>query len=148
MDYPPPPPPQSNEQFDDSYARLNNQYGPISQDVRNTYGNNDDFAADLNPLLEKNKSKHVRSLIATLILIAGEGTILPLYFTGVIDIELGALIGICIGIYLFYLCLGLCCNPLLSYLGNVEHGANFENEYNKVRNIIGYFRFHAECYHY
>ena len=114
MNYqPPPPPPQSNEQFDDSYARLNNQYGPVSQDVRNSYPQNDDFAADLNPLLEKKKSKHIRSLIASLILIAGEGAILPLYFTNVIYLELGALIGICVGIYVFYLLLGLCCNPLL-----------------------------------
>lgn len=86
---------------------------------------------------------HIRSLIASVLLIAGLGTILALFFVGVIQLDIGALIGICVGIYLFYLLLSLCCNPTLSYLSNIEHGMNFQDEYNKVRSIIGHFSFHA-----
>lgn len=55
----------------------------------------------------------------------GEGVIIALFLVGVIDVEVGELIGICVGIYVFYLMLGLICNTLLSYLSNIEHGANF-----------------------
>lgn len=76
----------SNDDSDhfDSYARLNDQYGPISKDIRNSYG--DEYAADLNPLIEQKESKHIRSLIASFIFVVGEITILSLYFTDVIQL--------------------------------------------------------------
>lgn len=61
----------------------------------------------------------MRSLIASFILVVGLSTVLGLYFGGIFDIEMGGLIGICVGIYLFYLILGLCANPLLAYLKNI-----------------------------
>ena len=87
-------------------------------------------------------------MIATLTFFIGEITTLVLYSNNSLQVEGGELFGICFGIYVFYLLLGLLFNPLLSYLSNIEHGSNFENEYNKVREMKGYFQFHVECFHY
>ena len=111
---------QMNEQIYQNLDKL-----PVAQDIRQSY-NPDAYAADSNPLLEKKPSKHIRSLTATFFLVAGEATFLSLYFTGVLDVDIGGLIGICVGVYVFYLMLALCCNPLFSYFNNVEHGSNFE----------------------
>ena len=118
---------------------------PVQQDIRQSYGA---YAADANPLVQKAPSRHIRSLIATLILFSGIGTMMGLAFSGQIYISLGGLIGACVGIYIFYLMLALICNPLFSYFSNVEHGMNFEAEYNNVRKLHGQFCFFAECYHY
>ena len=137
-----------NQGFDQQqfYEDLNKQ--PVGQDIRQSYIPDDGYAAEANPLIEKKASNHIRSLIATFILFGGEGTVVGLFFGGVLEVDPGALGGICGGIYALYLILSLCCNPLFSYFGNVEHGSNFESAYNQTRSVVGHFSFHAECYHY
>lgn len=98
---------------------------PVSEDIRQSLIV-DDYAADVNSLIQKKGSYHCRSLISTIILFGGVITILALSLTNTIELTTGALIGICAGIYVFYLMLGLICNPLFSYLNNIEHGMNFQ----------------------
>lgn len=109
---------------------------------------NSEFAEDLNKLKPKESSCHCQSLWATILLLGGEATGLILYFKSDVDLSTDALIGICVGSYLLYLIVGLCCNPLREYLSNIDRGENFETYYQQVRAMIGRFRFHAECYHY
>ena len=94
----------------------------------NTSAENDirqSFAADLNPLNEKKTSYHVKSLIATLFVWIGVPVIAVCATQRVIDLSSGAIIGICVGFYLFYLLLSMCCNPLFKYLSNIQHGNKF-----------------------
>ena len=55
--------------------------------------------------------------MASLILLGGDATILNLYFTGGMYLEIGILIGICVRIYILYLLVGLIKNPFFTYLG-------------------------------
>jgi hypothetical protein len=61
-------------------------------------------------------------LIATILLIIGEGTGLVLQFVTKVDLSSGALVGIYAGSYALYLLVGLVCNPLGSYLNNINAG--------------------------
>lgn len=67
----------------------------------------------------------MRSLISSIILVGGIVTFVVLYFTQAVELSAAGIGGICAGFYLFYLLLGLACNPLFSYLGHIDHGANF-----------------------
>lgn len=98
---------------------------PIDQDIRRSFLGDDNYAVDANQLVAKKNSWHIRSLISTIILIGGIVTFVLLYINLVIDVSIGGLIGICAGVYVFYLILALACNPLLAYLGHIEHGVNF-----------------------
>lgn len=93
---------------------------PVSQDIRRSFlPENDDYAAESNKLISKQSSMHVRSLFATLIFLIGVPLMIALTFTDVIQVSEGALIGICVAIYVFYLILGFCCNPLFQYLSQM-----------------------------
>lgn len=67
----------------------------------------------------------MQSLIASIILWIGIPVLVGLTMGNTIDLSGGALGGICAGIYALYLMIAMCCNPLLSYLGKIEHGAKF-----------------------
>lgn len=97
---------------------------PVSQDIRRSFLA-DDYAAEANQLISRKGSKHVRSLISTIILFGGIITFVALYFTQQIELSPAGIGGICAGFYVFYLLLGLVCNPLFSYLGHIDHGSNF-----------------------
>jgi hypothetical protein len=73
---------------------------------------------------------------------------LVLTFAGTIPIPGAALGGICGGFYALHLLIGFCCNSYFSQFTNIQHGSQLENEYNKTRNLTGYFLFTAECFHY
>lgn len=103
----------------------NNNNLTVSQDIRRSLLPDEGFAAEANPLIAKKGSNHVRSFFANFIFLSGLSTVLALYFTQVMVVSPGALAGICVGIYLFYLLLAMCSNPLLSYLRNINHGSNF-----------------------
>jgi uncharacterized membrane protein YraQ (UPF0718 family) len=92
-------------------------------------------------------SKHIRELIATLLLIGGFAGGLCVYFLKPGTLSLGEMIGILIASYVVYLLLACICNDLYSYMSNIEHGMLFESQYNKTRALIGRFKFFAECYH-
>lgn len=135
----------STSPYSDEVLEQNN--APVEQDIRQSLIA-DDYAAEANQLIQKKGSYHCRSLFSTIILFGGIITVLALYLTDNIEITYEALIGICVGIYVFYLMLGLICNPLFSYLNNIEHGMNFQKSYEATRALVGHFSFHAECYHY
>lgn len=80
------------------------------RDIRQSY------AADLNPLNEKKQSYHVKALIGTFFIWFGVPVIIVCTVQNVFDLTPGAVGAICGGIYLFYLILSMCCNPLFSYL--------------------------------
>ncbi|MBP9847698.1 MAG: hypothetical protein KBD43_16705 [Saprospiraceae bacterium] len=63
---------------------------------------------------------HSPAIFATIFLIGGLVAGVVLYVNGSVSAE--ALIGICVGTYLFYLIVGFCCNTLTSYLGNIDSG--------------------------
>lgn len=86
--------------------------------------------------------------MATIILVVGIVTFVILYINGNIDVTEGGIIGICVGIYLFYLLLALACNPLFGYLGNINAGESFQYAYDRVRGLSGHFQFSVTCYHY
>jgi len=99
---------------------------PINEDIRRSFlADNDAYAADLNKMISKKSSVHAQPLFASIILFVGIPVIVALTLTGKIEISIGGLIGICAGIYALYLMVGLICNPLFSYLSNIEHGVNF-----------------------
>lgn len=120
----------------------NNYNVTVDQDIRAS-----SFGADRNKLHVVGPSRHIRSLIATIFLIGGVTTGLCVYFLDPGALSLGGLIGILVSSYIFYLLLACVCNDLFSYLSHTEHGTLFEGEYNKIRALIGRFRFYAECYH-
>jgi hypothetical protein len=86
--------------------------------------------------------------MASLIMWIGIAVVIVLFFQKVINVDAGAIAGICVGIYLFYLLLAMCCNPLFKYLENIEHGSKFRDEYSRVKSLNGHFFFNAICYHY
>ena len=104
---------------------------------------NEEFAQDLNQLKSKGKSKHCQAFIATFFLLAGIITGVIIYSDANNGLPLEGLIGICGGSYVLYLIIGFCCNPLLSYLGNISRGELFETCYDQIRAMIGRFCFHA-----
>lgn len=107
---------------------MNNNNIPVDQDIRRSFlADNDAYAADLNKLIAKKASIHAQPLFATFVLVIGISVVVSLSVVGTIQISVGGLVGICVGIYLLYLLIGFICNPLFSYLDNIEHGANFEN---------------------
>lgn len=83
-----------------------------------------------------------------MILWIGVPVIVVLSIQRTIQLTPGALGGICAGIYIFYLILAMCCNSLLTYLNQIEHGARFREEYHRVQKLVGHFLFSVECYHY
>jgi hypothetical protein len=101
----------------------------VAKDIRRSFIPDDGYAADVNQLRQSKSSMHARSLISTIILFGGIITILALYFNYIIDVTPGGIAGICAGFYVFYLMLALICNPLFSYLNNIEHGINFTKAY-------------------
>jgi hypothetical protein len=135
------------EQMD--VPQIHYQNGNEGYTPNQNYANqNVEFAQDVNRLKEEKSSIHCQALVATLLLIAGLVTGLVVYFYTDVQLSVGALIGICAGTYLLYLIVGCCCNSLGSYLGNIDRGENFESYYEWIRNGVGHFWFHAECYHY
>lgn len=89
---------------------------------------------------------HCQAIFATIVLLGGIGTGVILYISGTLSTE--GMIGVLVGAYFLYLIIGCCCNRLNSYLGNIDKGENFELNYEYLRKGIGFFWFHAECYHY
>ena len=119
--------------------------------MNNNYPNpykNEEFGEDLNHLRPKDHFNHCQAFIATLLLIAGLVTANVLYFVSDVQLELGVYIGITCGTYVLYLIVGCCCNTLTQYLSNIDRGENFQTYYDRVREMVGRFVFHAECYHY
>ena len=57
--------------------------------------------------------------MASLIMWFGIAVVIVLFFQKVIDVSVGGVAGICVGIYLFYLLLAMCCNPIFKYLENI-----------------------------
>lgn len=104
----------------DLYAPTNYNLPPES-DIRQSQS----YAADVNQLKEKKTSYHVKSLIGTFFLWVGIPVVVAITVSKMADLSVGASAGICAGIYALYLILALCCNPLFSYLNNVEHGGKF-----------------------
>lgn len=80
-----------NQGFNDSPQEIMNdeilqqKNAPVNQDIRQSLLP-DDYAADVNSLVQKKGSYHVRSLISTLILFGGIITILALDLTGQIEL--------------------------------------------------------------
>lgn len=91
----------------------------MDQDIRASY------AADRNQLHEVSSSRHIRSLIATIFLVAGIATGISIYFLSPGTLTVGGLVGIIVGSYIFYLMLACICNDLYSYLSHVENGLQF-----------------------
>jgi hypothetical protein len=97
----------------------NNYNVTVDQDIRASY------AADKNQLHEVGSSCHIRSLIATIFLVAGIVTGICIYFLSPGTLSVGGLVGILVGSYIFYLMLACICNDLYSYLSHIEHGLQF-----------------------
>jgi hypothetical protein len=114
---------------------------PVDRDVRAS------FAADRNQLQVVSSSYHIRSLIATVFLVAGFASGLCVYFLNPGALSTGGLVAILVCSYVFYLLLACICNDLSSYLSHIGRGTLFESQYNQVRALIGRFKFYAECYH-
>jgi hypothetical protein len=98
---------------------------PINYDVAVDKDIRASFGADRNQLQVVSPSRHIRSLIATLLLIAGFAAGLCVYYLDPGALSVGELVGILVASYVFYLLLACICNDLYSYLSNIEHGSHF-----------------------
>jgi hypothetical protein len=114
----------------------------VKEDVRLS------FAGDLNPLVQKDREFHFRSFVATIILIIGILVPIAIWIWFNEDFTEAIAIAFPIAGYVLYLLIGCICNDLHEYLRNIKQGEHFEDEYDRVRGLIGQFDFTCECYHY
>jgi hypothetical protein len=93
---------------------------PVDKDVRKA------FAADANPLHSKSCKCHARSLFATILLGGGIASVI-IYFVKPGSLSDQSVIIFSVISYISYILVACICNTLLTYLGNISPGANFEN---------------------
>jgi hypothetical protein len=101
----------------------------------------------INHLRPQSSSRHVRSLIATIILIAGVTIACILRFQSDPSLTTNWCIGICCISYVLYLFMGCCSNKLRQYLSKIENVNVLSTYYSQLRASIGHFSMSAECYH-
>jgi Ca2+/H+ antiporter len=106
------------------------------------------FSADLNPLVQQEGEHHWRSFIATVILVIALVVPQLIRIYSPPDYTNTMAIAVSITGYVLYLLIGCICNDIHEYLRSIQHGEGFENEYSRVRGLIGQFDFTCECYHY
>ena len=80
------------------------------------------FAADLNPLVQKDGEHHWRSFVATVILIIGIAVPIIILCASPEDYSEGVAIGIPIAGYILYLLIGCICNEIHEYIRNIQKG--------------------------
>ena len=91
----------------------------VDQDIRASFG------ADRNKLQATGSSKHISSLIATILLAAGLTVGSVLYATKPGTLTVGEFVAIIVSSYILYLIIACACNDLYSYLSHVDHGLQF-----------------------